>query len=162
MPRGGQNRKPTHLKVIQGNFRPDRSPRKEVAPPPALSDTPPRGLDVHARRAWRQYAPILRRLGLLTEADLQSFRALCEAWSRYERANVRLRAVFRQKASLTSERLSFIRQAEVSVERAEHTLRQLWAEFGMTPAARSRLDVYAPPPLAEDAFEQEFFGGQGS
>lgn len=160
MPRNTHKTKPTHLKLVEGTYRPDRAPKKEIAPPPALSDTPPRGLDVHARRVWRQYAPLLRRLGLLTQADTQSFLSLCEAWSRYERANVRLRAVFRQQSALTPERLSFIRQAEVSVERAEHTLRQLWSEFGMTPAARSRLDVYAPPPEnEEDDFARKYLSG---
>jgi P27 family predicted phage terminase small subunit len=159
MPRGGHSAKPTKLKLIQGTFRPDRAPSKEITPPPVKKIDPPRELDVHAKRYWRTYGPMLRRLGLLTEADLPAFTALCGAWSMHQRAGARLRTVFRSKAALTPERLDFIRKAEVSIERANHTLRQLWSEFGMTPAARSRLDVYAPPPTEEDDFERFMSGG---
>jgi len=152
-------RKPTKLKLIEGTFRPDRAPKREIVPPVTLSADPPRGLDVYARRAWRQQAPILRRLGLLTDADAPAFLALCQASSRYERANVRLRRLNRKRGAGIEE----IRRYEVSVERAEHSLRQLWAEFGMTPAARSRLDVYAPPPETEtDEYERMFGAGSGS
>lgn len=146
-------RKPTKLKLIEGTFRPDRAPNKEIAPVPVLSTDPPPGLDVYARRAWREYAPMLTRLGLLTEADRQAFRALCIASSRFERAWVRLQRAYRGKDG------DEIRRAEVSVERAEHSQRQLWAEFGMTPAARSRLDVYAPPAEDEqDEFARKYLG----
>lgn len=155
MPKGIKNAKPSHLKVVQGTFRPDRAPSKEITPEPARFLNPPRGLDVYARRCWRQYAPMLLRLGLLTEADFQSFVLLCQTWARYERANARLRAVYRQKPRVTIEAIEYIRKAEVSVEQASRELRQLWSEFGMTPAARSRLDVYAPPLETEtDQFER--------
>ena len=160
MPKGIKNAKPTHLHLIQGTFRKDRAPSKEIVPAPASWTKPPRGLDVYARRCWQQYAPMLLRLGLLTEADLQSFVLLCQTWARYERATVRLRAVYRQKPKVTMEAIEYIRKAEVSVEQASRELRQLWSEFGMTPAARSRLDVYAPPPETEtDQFERTFGSG---
>ncbi len=154
MPKGIKNAKPSHLKLVQGTFRPDRAPSKEIAPPPVKTIDPPKGLDVHARRAWRTYGPMLRRLGLLTEADLQAFVLLCQTWARHERAQARLRAVYRQKPNVTIEAIEYIRKAEVSVEQAGRELRQLWSEFGMTPAARSRLDVSAPPPTEEDDFER--------
>lgn len=149
-------RKPTKLKLIEGTFRPDRAPKREIVPPVTGSVDPPRGLDVYARRYWRQYGPVLRRLGLFTDADAPSFLALCQAWSRYERGNVRLRRIYRKRGVEIDE----IRRYEVSVERAEHSLRQLWSEFGMTPSARSRLDVYAPPPETEtDEYERTFGSG---
>jgi len=153
MPRGGQGAKPTHLKIIEGTFRPDRAPKKEVVPNPVRSTDPPRGLDVYGRRYWREYAPALLRLGLLTELDLSTFRAVCEAWARYERSLVRLRAKLRNRSASDEE----IRRREVSVERAEHSLRQLWDAFGMSPSSRSRLDVYAAPPeQEEDAFRRRY------
>lgn len=163
MPTGIKNAKPSHLKVVQGTFRPDRAPSKEITPAPATWTTPPRGLDVHARRCWRQYAPMLLRLGLLTEADGQAFVLLCQTWARHERAQARLRAVYRQKPKVTIEAIEYIRKAEVSVEQASRELRQLWSEFGMTPAARSRLDVYAPPLETEvDEYERVFGSGTSS
>lgn len=160
MPRGANNLKPTNLKVIQGTFRKDRAPANEIKPKPALTLDVPKGLDQSAKRTWRQLAPILRKLGLLTEADLHSFVALCEAWSRFERARRRARVVLTQRMKYTAEHLDLIRKVEVSVERAEHSWRQLSAEFGLTPAARSRLDVWAPPS-EEDEF-QEFLRGSSA
>lgn len=163
MPRNSHKAKPVKLKLVQGTFRPDRAPSKEITPAPATWTDPPRGLDLYARRCWRQYAPMLLRLGLLTEADFQAFVLLCQTWSRIERAQARLRAVYRQKPKVTIEAIDYIRKAEVSVEQASRELRQLWSEFGMTPAARSRLDVYAPPPETEtDQFERIFGSGQPS
>lgn len=156
MPSGGNRQKPTRLHVIEGTFRPDRAPKKEVAPRPVRSTDPPEDLDRYARKFWTENAPIIQRLGLLTEADLPSWRSLCLASSRYERANVRLRWIYQKRKASHDE----IRQEEISVERAEFSLRQLWAEFGMTPAARSRLDVYAPPPEnEEDDFARKYLSG---
>ena len=103
---------------------------------------------------------MLRRLHLLTEADLHSFVVLCEAWSRYERARRRARTVLAQRMRYTAEHLDLIRKVEVSIERAEHSWRQLSAEFGLTPAARSRLDVWVP--LAEEDTFQEFLRESGA
>lgn len=218
MPRGGHNAKPTKLKVIEGTFRSHRAPKNEVAPQPIIPK-PPASIDRYARHAWHRLSPILKRLGLLTEADAEMFFALCEAWGRWERARRRLTLVLRsmnveesaspgppspsadvlrvkQKlegdkvvseervrtrdfalgrrtlgkqihgvrkdhpAVMSLEQLTLIRTAEISVERAEFSFRQLSAEFGLTPAARSRLDVYAPPPEnEEDDFARKYLSG---
>lgn len=80
----------------------------------------------------------------------RSFLSLCRAWSRCERAHLRFNEVLRKRVSVTSDYLDLVRKCEVSIERSEHTLRQLWDSFGMTPSARSRLDVYTPPPENEE------------
>lgn len=64
---------------------------------------------------------------------------------------------------ISADRLALIRMGEISVERAEFSFRQLATEFGLSPAARSRLDVYAPPPDTEmEEFERIFGSGQPS
>jgi phage terminase small subunit len=45
--------------------------------------------------------------------------------------------------------IELIRKAEISVEKAEQSVRLLGNEFGLTPAARSRIDV--PLEAANDA-----------
>lgn len=138
MPRGGHNRKPTRLKVIQGTARADRMPANEPKPVPVAPEMP-KDLDRYGKQAWRRLAPILERLGLLTEADLETFVAYCEAYSRYVRAVQRYRKVVKQVDPI--EGIDIIRRAELSVEKAEHSLRLLGIEFGLSPAARSRLSV---------------------
>lgn len=191
MARGGRNAKPTHLKLVQGTYRSDRAPEDEVKPPPVVELRPPSGMDRYALRAWRRLAPLLQRLGLLTEVDLEMFISLCDVWGRLERARHRLKLVLRapiveemvegQASSdvlrvketiedgkvvgketvrlraipvgrpghgtvmvISADRLALFRQAEISVERAEFSFRQLAVEFGLSPASRSRLDVEIP------------------
>lgn len=159
MPRGGHNRKATHLKVIQGTLRPDRAVGLESKPRPVVAKLP-KGLDLHARRAWRQLAPVLNRLGLLTELDTMAFTVLCDATARLQHARRRLRQVERAAKGVGLETLTLIRKAEVSVEQSEHGFRQLAAEFGMTPGARSRLDIQVPiDGGTDDEFEEFLRGG---
>jgi P27 family predicted phage terminase small subunit len=148
MPRGAP-RKPSHLKVVQGTFRPDRTPEHEPKPAPVMDLSPPAEVLGHARKIWTRLAPLLSRLGLLTEADSEQFAALCNAWGRYQLARRRLKVVLKttkvKGASNTlAKRLALIRTAEVSVERAEFAFRTLAVEFGLSPASRSRLNVQVP------------------
>ena len=160
MPRGGLNKKPRHLRVIQGTLRPDRAGGTTPAPRP-IAPKPPKGLSSRARALWRSLAPLLQRAGLLTELDGVAFQTLCETHARCETARRRLHALERRVGHATTrEQLMMLRKAENSVEAAEHAFRQLASEFGLTPAARTRLDVHAPiGGLSEDddAFEAEFF-----
>lgn len=139
MARGGHNKKPSNLKVIQGTARADRMPANEPRPTEIAAPKPPAGMDRYAKRAWVRLTPILERLGLLTESDLETFTALCHAWGRYERALRRLKQV--EKRADVFDDLDTIRRAEVSVEKAESSFRLLATEFGLSPASRSRLSV---------------------
>lgn len=137
MPKGGpRTGKPTALKILQGTARPDRIKKGEPKPVPLAPD-PPAWLDRVAKATWRKYAPMLERLGLLTEADGESLAAYCAAVSRYVAATKRLKKVTRE----SPDDIETIRKAEVSVEKAEQSMRLLGNEFGLTPAARSRIDV---------------------
>jgi P27 family predicted phage terminase small subunit len=151
------NKKPRHLRLIQGTLRPDRASGETPKPRP-VAPKPPKGLSPHGRAFWRSVAPVLQRLGLLTELDGMAFQVLCETHARGEYARRRLRMLERRlRQATTLEQLALIRKAEVSVERAEHAFRQLAAEFGLTPAARSRLDVYAPTGGVSDEDEEQAF-----
>lgn len=136
MPKGGcHNKKPTKLKVLQGTARKDRMPANEPQPTPIAPEMP-KGLDRYAKQCWQRNVPILERLGLLTEADMEMFISYCQAWSRYCHANKRLKKVLKE-----ADDIEVIRRAEVSVEKAEHSVRLLANEFGLSPASRSRLSV---------------------
>lgn len=142
MPKGGvRNKKPTQLKVLQGTARSDRMNPKEPKPRP-IAPEPPRGMGKYAKEMWRRQAPILERLGLLTEVDGEMFCVLCEAWERYCRSLRQLRQVHKAvKNQEITEAMELIRKAEISVEKAEQSFRLLSNEFGLSPASRSRLSV---------------------
>jgi hypothetical protein len=50
--------------------------------------------------------------------------------------------------------LAVIRKCEISVERAEHAFRLLAWEFGLTPAARGRLDLHLPSESSLDEIDE--------
>jgi P27 family predicted phage terminase small subunit len=139
MPSGGpRTKKPTKLKVIQGTFRKDRAPANEPKPRP-IAPSMPADLSGRARTLWKRLKSKLEKLELLTELDGPMFTTMCEAWARWYDARARLRGVLRSQTKVKD--LALIRKAELSVERAEHSFRLLANEFGLSPAARARLDV---------------------
>jgi P27 family predicted phage terminase small subunit len=147
MARGGHNAKPTSLKLLQGTDRPDRLPANEPKPAPLTELQPPAGLDRYGRQCWRQYAPRLQQLGLLTEADALLLSALCGAYSRWRRSTAALLKV--QPGD------DDYRTLALTVEKAEHAMRLLANEFGMSPASRSRLDVSWKDDRADGADPME-------
>jgi P27 family predicted phage terminase small subunit len=154
MPRGGRrNFKPTHLKVISGTHRADRDHGTTPKPRPIIADCP-NDLYPHATRTWAYVVPILTQLGVLTEADHYSLIALCDAWGRYMAARDRAREVLKQQIESVPDRLDLIRKSEVSVERAEFSYRQWATEFGLTPAARNRLDVHVSSPASDSEADE--------
>lgn len=109
----------------------------------------PTGMDPLARVVWKRLAPIFEKFGLLTEVDGQMFEMFCEAWARWQYAKRRLAEVRKRGASRKT-----IRLAEVSVEQAEKSVRLLGNEFGLTPAARSRLNMPMLDELEADEFDE--------
>ena len=116
-----RGRKPTApaLKVIAGTARRDRDPVD--APEFELVDQfpeSPQHLDVHGREMWTRLGPQLVATKVLQVVDLFPLEQLCYAWSRF-----RKRAI-----------------AGMDMTAAEDSaLKGLFAEFGMTPAARRRV-----------------------
>ena len=132
-------RTPTRLKVLKGTDRPDRVNKNEPKPKPIAPDPPP-GLDRFGKQAWQRLAPMLERLGLLTEADAEMLWTFCDTWSVLRRAVREL-----QKLNPTDDNY---RRVAVTVENARKDLRLLGAEFGLTPASRSKIDL---PDQGDDA-----------
>jgi P27 family predicted phage terminase small subunit len=141
--------KPTALKRLQGN--PGKRRLNQAEPKPRAERMyAPRWLDADAKGAWRAIAPKLQRLGLLTEVDGPTLEAWCALYARWRQAENALKA-----GGLTYETATgFVRpRPEISI--ATNTLKELrllTAEFGMTPASRSRISI-APPDTA-DPFEE--------
>lgn len=146
MPKGGpRSNKPTALHVLQGTDRPDRQKAGEPRPPEVVG-TPvcPPGLDAYGRQKWNQRAPMLAQLGLLTEADLDLFAAYCDTYAQWRRAATALRKLRPSDEDY--------RKVAVTVEKARTDLRLIGAEFGLSPASRSRLSI-ATGDEDDDPFE---------
>ena len=78
------NRKPTKLKILEGNLGKRPLPENEPEPKeidPKEIPKPPADLDAEAKKVWNRLAPIVAKNKLLTEADIDSFALLCQARS---------------------------------------------------------------------------------
>jgi P27 family predicted phage terminase small subunit len=145
---GGRPPKPTALKVLEGN--PGKRKVNENEPQPAKPESlaPPPWLDEFGLEAWEQLAPELARLGMLTVLDMPLFALSCQLYSLARRSGKATRSLTqRSKAN------GYVARPQVGqFTQGLNTLRQIWAEFGVTAAARTRLgvvDAEAPEDPAE-------------
>jgi P27 family predicted phage terminase small subunit len=137
-------RTPSHLKVVRGTERKDRAnpaePTLTVAPsnvrPPAWLELSPL-----ARKAWHDLVPLLRGMGVLTRADRVALSLLCDALASYVTAKE-----IATKEGSTYETTSetggtMIRAHPVVAMGAEASrfAKTMLSEFGLTPAARSKV-----------------------
>lgn len=112
------NRKPTPLKVIEGNRGKRDLPKDEPKPQPKAPDLP-KDIDTAAKKTWNRLAPIAERLGLLTEVDGDSFAALCQARSRLLQIWTRLKQITKE-IKKTEKEIKTIRM-EVKADKDEKT-----------------------------------------
>jgi len=100
---------------------------------------------------WRQVAPMLRTMGVLTVADVIALEMLCDAVSDYRLARAELGDDFVKRSGKGSDMLNqWLVAKQLSSKRAEAFM----AKFGMDPVARSRVlidpqgDLFGKPATA--------------
>ena len=136
----GRKPTPSALRILRGNPR-KHALNADEPTPGALDLTPPRGLSTPGRAEWRRVAPMLARLGILTETDAAALRAYCEAFATWQEATAGIRA-----AGMV-EQTEFGLRASPYVKIANEAatqMRALLVEFGMTPSARARIHTKKP------------------
>lgn len=144
---------PTALKRAMGN--PGRRPLNHEEPKPR-PDTPkcPAWLNKTAKAAWRQLVPELREMGVLTHIDGHALANYCQTWARWRRAEE-----FIEKhgdvvpIKDAKGRVTYLQQVpQVAIARTLlQALNRYQQEFGLTPAARTRIHV-DPNRGVEDKF----------
>jgi P27 family predicted phage terminase small subunit len=143
----GPTPKPSHLKVLEGN--PGKRPLNQNEPKPKKkAPTCPKHLDPIAKKEWKRIAPELERLGLLTVVDGATLEMCCTAYSRWMMAEEAIMKHLVEKKSLTFITPSGYPQQipEIGIaNQAMKLYKQLAAEFGLTPASRSRINLPKPP-----------------
>lgn len=139
----GRPRKPTHLKLLEGN-RGKRNLKDRHEPEPRAKAPPcPRQLDYEARKEWKRAAKELLVLGILTSVDRAALAAYCQAWSTYVTALDHLRS---EPMIFKTEKGYPVRNPWFDIaSTAQAHMKSFMTEFGLTPASRSRLNI-APPP----------------
>ena len=148
-------RKPASLVVLEGN--PGRRPVKPpIEVPAAEGIEPPGELPAGARRFWGVLAPVLQRVGLLTEADMPSLADLCMCLHRLQQAEQRIEADGLVVQGLHGP----IQHPAVAIAKHYRSAAQAWAKhFGLTPLARGALDLV--PKDVRDELAELLEGGRG-
>ena len=134
----GRPKKPTALKVLEGNPGKRPLPANEPKPAPIMPDCP-KWFDAEAKAFWNKSGPKLNRLGLLTEVDGPAFEAVCQRYSLWVRCEKRMKA----KGLIMKTETGYEQQRpEVSIAKnALADVKAFLTEFGMTPASRSKIDL---------------------
>ena len=147
MGKGGRPRKPTALKVLEGNPGKRKLPENEPKPKPVMPD-PPDWLSEEAQKFWNEYAPKLNQLGLFTEIDGAAFSMIAESWADW----VKYRKII-NRGNYKNVTDSGYEQQTVEVTLAKNAIadvKSFLSEFGMTPSSRSRIDLKLPGDDGED------------
>jgi P27 family predicted phage terminase small subunit len=153
MTSGGHNRKSGRLHVLSGTYRKDRHSRGLKAAP--LAPECPEWLDATARELWQDLAPRLEKLGLISELDRAAFAAFVSAYSLWRRCEEQIE---REGLIVQGHRGVPRKHPLLAVSaRALEQMRAGFAEFGLTPRARQRLDVNAEAEA--DDFDRFLDGG---
>lgn len=138
MGKRGPPPKPTALKLIAGNPGKKALPPGEVKPKVELPSKP-RHLSIEASAEWDRLAPVLMRLGLLTRLDRAAFAAYCQAWAKHVEAEQQLAKA--SALAFTQTGFPIINPWATISKQAVEQMSRLLGEFGLTPAARTRINV---------------------
>lgn len=152
MGKRGPAPKPTHLKLMEGTYRPDRAAKNEPKPEAARPSCPS-WLGTEAKREWKRVVDELAVLGLLTSIDRAALAAYCESYQIWHDARKSLDGA----GTLTQQTESgyLAPRPEVGIiNTALKNMHKFMAEFGMTPAARTRVSAETPETPKNDPWAE--------
>lgn len=145
---GGRKRKPDHLKVVSGTARPDRmnpaAPRAATALP-----APPASLSDAAAAHFRRVVSILDGMGIASASDIDALTTLALRLEEIDVCTVVIEdsgRFFTSAVEYDDERRIVSQQikghpAVAQRSEAMRHAQSLLAEFGLTPAARSKVST---------------------
>lgn len=134
-------RTPTKILELKGAFKHDPARGRARANEPKLPGgvgEPPDWLDHEAREEWWRVVPDLDTAGVTSRVEATALGAYCLAVSRLRKAQAE---VFRDGLTIMTEGGLRKHPAISIIERAEATIKAFAAEFGMTPASRSKVQA---------------------
>lgn len=137
--------KPTRLKELEGNPGKRALNANEPTPETAAPKCPSH-LKGEARREWNRIVPELLALGLLTRIDKAALASYCSAWATYVEADAKIKeaglVVRTKQGNVIANPYLGARNTAMKL------MKGFLIEFGLTPAARSHLNVPTPTQAA--------------
>jgi P27 family predicted phage terminase small subunit len=156
MGRRGPVAAPTVLKLIRGN--PGQRSLNKREPQPTLPAEPPGApetLTGFARQEWDRIIVELYRLKLVTAGDIYPLAAYCEAFKRWKTAvrtldeMAELDPVMKGQIVKTQSGGAAPNPVLQIADKAARDMVRYAAEFGLTPASRSRITVDPAEPAGK-------------
>lgn len=144
----GRRPKPTKLKILAGNPGKRRLPVDEPEPEPGRPE-PPVFLCPFARSEWDRVTGELEKVGMLTRMDSSALEAYCVVYGRWVEAEM----VLKDKGVLIKDTNGSIKTSPLLsvANQALSMMHKYLVEFGMTPAARSKVKGGEKKKAAEPA-----------
>ena len=110
-------------------------------PTPVAFDEAPPDLqgDPVALAEWTRVAPLLRRCGIISQAERMSLLALCQQWSRYLEAHGKVRSM-----GMIVKGAKDVPMTNPYIKVSDKALQaclKLWVELGLTPSSRARMSA---------------------
>lgn len=133
-----------------------RKPRASLpsAEPAAPVSVPcPDWLDADAKKVWAQITPILEEMGVMTSADSNALARYCQLFARWKRAEQFIQQygeTYPVKSGNGTVKCFFQWPQVTIAQKLAITLTKLEHEFGLTPAARSRIEVQSNAEMSEE------------
>lgn len=151
MPTRGRKPKPTVLKVLEGN--PGKRPLNLNEPKPnKKAPRLPSWLEPEAKKEWRRMTKVLEQIGVLTEVDATAFAGYCQAYARWKEAEEFLS----KHGTIFKTPSGYIQQVpQVSIAQTYlKIMKDFCSEFGLTPSARSRINIGNNNVESDDPMEK--------
>ncbi|MEM7810283.1 MAG: phage terminase small subunit P27 family [Planctomycetota bacterium] len=140
MGKRGPAAKPKAAHKRSGNYRPSRHGKGDA---PASAPKKPRGMTPTASKAWNRVVPDLDALGYLNAVDQEGLRQLCEAIAEHDDAlaDIKKSGLVITEVKGDGNQTRKPNPSLVIRQNARKQVVSLLAQFGMTPAARTGLDI---------------------
>src|SRR5262245_15772580 len=154
MGRRGPPPLPSAMKRARGTLRADRVSAAEPRGTGGVPDAP-RGLDARERQEWDELGARLAAMGVLQKQQAEALELLVRAKVRYLRLAAKVREMGEVLADAKGD--LYRNPHAIAMEKAEVEFRRLLLEFGLTPAAATRVRAEAEQAADSDANARRFF-----
>lgn len=139
-------RKPTNLKVLEGNL--GKRPLNHDEPQPEVGVDCPAWLSAAAKKEWKRIKPVLEACRILTKADMALLSMYCQAWADYESTTKKLNKMKTKtiKGGPHGRRIA----PEVNLQKNYYEIIQkTGAKLGLSPSDRTGIKVQSARPKSK-------------
>ncbi len=140
----GRKPKPPQLRLVEGN-RGHRAIPNTPKPKPRQRPAPA-WMSYRAKSEWHRISRELYKLGLLTAVDVKALEAYCICYSKWREATEKAKV----GVLMTSSNYAYANPLIAVELKYAKEMRAWMAEFGLTPSARSRINIEEPDEEDED------------